>query len=98
MDAIRAVLNQALNILTTIQISDVLDILIVGYLIYKAISLIRRTNSNNLAKGLLLLFGVFLLSELLGLDMLRYLLRRAFELVPRRYWPAGRCRHPGPAL
>lgn len=80
MDAIRAVLNQALNILTTIQISDVLDILIVGYLIYKAISLIRRTNSNNLAKGLLLLFGVFLLSELLGLDMLRYLLRRAFEL------------------
>ena len=64
MDAIRAVLNQALNILTTIQISDVLDILIVGYLIYKAISLIRRTNSNNLAKGLLLLFGVFLLSEL----------------------------------
>ena len=80
MDAIRAVLNQALNILSTIQISDVLDILIVAYLIFKAISLIRRTNSNNLAKGLLLLFGVFLLSELLGLDMLRYLLRRAFEL------------------
>lgn len=80
MDAIRTALNQALNVLSSIQASDVLDILVVAFLIYYAIALIRRTNSTNLARGLLLLLGVYVLSVVLSLKMMQYLLRRAFEL------------------
>lgn len=80
MDAVRTVLNQALNVLSSIQVTDIIDILIVAFLIYKAFSLIRRTNSTNLARGILILLGVFVLAEILGLKMMQYLLRRAFEL------------------
>lgn len=80
MDAIRTMLNQSLNVLSSIQVTDVIDILIVAFLIYKVFSLVRRTNSTNLAKGILILLGVFLLSEILGLKMMQFLLRRAFEL------------------
>lgn len=80
MESIRTVLNQTLNILTTIKVTDVIDILIVAFLIYKAVSLVRRTNSTNLAKGLMMLVALFVFAEILGLQMMRYLLRRAFEL------------------
>ena len=80
MDAVRTVLNQALNVLSSIQVTDIIDILIVAFLIYKAFSLIRRTNSTNRARGILILLGVFVLAEILGLKMMQYLLRRAFEL------------------
>lgn len=80
MDAIRTVLSQALNVLSSIQVTDVIDILIVAFLIYKVFSLIRRTNSTNLARGILILLAVFVLSEILGLKMMQFLLRRAFEL------------------
>lgn len=80
MESIRAVLNQSLSILSTIKLTDVIDILVVAFLIYKAATLIRRTNSKNLAKGLIMLLFMFLLSEILKLNMMRSLLRRAFEL------------------
>ena len=80
MNSIRAVLDQVLNVLSTIQLSDIIDILIVAFLIYKVFSLIRRTNSTNLARGLFLLLAVFILAEALKLKMIQFLLRRAFEL------------------
>ncbi|MBR3293260.1 MAG: diadenylate cyclase CdaA [Oscillospiraceae bacterium] len=80
MEVVRTFLNQGLNILMTMKLTDAIDILIVAFLIYKVLSVIRRTNSNNLARGLFILLAVFVLSELLGLQMMRYLLRRAFEL------------------
>lgn len=80
MEAIRTMLGQSLNVLSSIQVSDIIDILIVAYLIYKVFSLIRRTNSTNLARGILILVAVFVLAEIFGLKMMQYLLRRAFEL------------------
>ena len=80
MDAIRTMLNQSLNVLSSIQVTDIIDILIVAFLIYKVFSLVRRTNSTNLARGILILLAVFVLSEILGLKMMQFLLRRAFEL------------------
>ena len=40
----------------------------------------RRTNSKNVARGILILIAVLILSYLLGLTMLNFLLRRAMEL------------------
>ena len=80
MDAIADVLNKALNILSTMRLADIIDILIVAYLIYEAIWLVRRTNSYNLTKGLVVLLFVWALAEIFRLNMISSLLRKAVEL------------------
>jgi diadenylate cyclase len=80
MDAIANLLSTALSYIQTIGIWDAVDILIVAYLIYQAINFVRRTNSKNVARGILILIAVLILSYLLGLTMLNFLLRRAMEL------------------
>lgn len=80
MDAIQNVLTGTLNYLKTIGFADGVDILIVAYLIYKAIGLIRKTNSFKLAKGIVVLLLVLWLSGVLKLTMINYILRKAVEL------------------
>ena len=80
MSALSNSLSGAINYLLTIRISDFIDIIIVAYLIYKAIWFLRRTNSYNLAQGLLILLVVLWLSEVFRLTMIKNLLRKAVEL------------------
>ena len=80
MGALSNSLSGAINYLLTIRISDFIDIIIVAYLIYKAIWFLRRTNSYNLAQGLLILLVVLWLSEVFRLTMINHLLRKAVEL------------------
>ena len=80
MSALSNSLSGAINYLLTIRISDFIDIIIVAYLIYKAIWFLRRTNSYNLAQGLLILLVVLWLSEVFRLTMINNLLRKAVEL------------------
>ena len=80
MDTIANLFSTAISYIRTIDLWDAVDILIVAYLIYQAINFVRRTNSRNVARGILLLVGLLILSYLLGLTMLNFLLRRAMEL------------------
>ncbi len=80
MEAIANLLSTSISYIKTIGIEDAIDILIVAYLIYQAINFVRRTNSRNVARGILLLVGLLIVSYLLGLTMLNFLLRRAMEL------------------
>lgn len=68
------------NYVTSMRITDVIDILIVTYLIYKTIDLFRKTNSKNLAKALIAFLVVLGLSELLNLSMINFVLRKAMEI------------------
>lgn len=80
MDAITNALSRAGNYLTTIGISDFIDILIVAFLIYRVIWFVKKSNFVNLAKGLLLLLLALWVSEFFGLIMINYILRKAVEL------------------
>ena len=80
MSALSNSISGAVNYLLTIGISDFIDIIIVAYLIYKAIWFLRKTNSFNLAQGLLVLLVVLWLSEVFRLNMINNLLRKAVEL------------------
>lgn len=62
------------NIMSSIGVTDVLDILIVAFLVYKALQFIRETRAEQLAKGLLVLVVVTLLSKLLDLYTLHWIL------------------------
>ena len=55
------------DILRSIRVQDILDILIVAYLVYKLINLLRETRAGQLIKGVI---GIVLV----------YVLARAFQL------------------
>ena len=59
---------------------DVLDILIVAFLAYKLIKLISRTNAGQVVKGIILLFVVMWLSQLLQFKVINYLLVNTMQL------------------
>ena len=80
MDSITNALSRAGSYLTTIGISDFIDILIVAFLIYRVIWFVRKSNFINLAKGLLLVLLALWASGFFGLIMINYLLRKAVEL------------------
>lgn len=68
------------NHISTIGFADIVDILIVAYLIYKVIDLIRKTSSYNLARGLLVLLVALWLSGMFKLAMINYILRKAVDI------------------
>ncbi len=80
MDVISSALSGFLTKITSIGVTDVIDILVVAFLIYKIIQFVRRTSSYNLAKGIILVFLVLWLSELFRLTMISYLIRNLMEL------------------
>ena len=73
-------LTSAVNFLSTMGLADVLDIVLVAFLIYKFIGLIRKTNSSNIAMGVALIVLSFILSEVMGLTVINFILRSALEL------------------
>ncbi|MDO5001719.1 MAG: diadenylate cyclase CdaA [Eubacteriales bacterium] len=80
METISTALERSVNYMMTIGIADIIDIVIVAYLLYKAIWFVRKTNSYNLAKGLAVLLIVLWISYIFNLKMINYLLRKAVEL------------------
>ena len=80
MEAVTSVFVTAFNGIKTMGITDLLDVIIVAYLIYKVIWFVRRTNSYNLAKGVALILIALGLSYVFQLTMINFLLRRTVEL------------------
>ena len=80
MDLIRTIFQETVSDLASMRVTDVLDILIVAYLIFRVIMFVRKTNSYNLTKGILLLLVVLGASYILQLHMMNFLLRNAVEL------------------
>lgn len=63
------------NVFSGIGITDVIDILIVAFIVYKLLGLIRQTRAEQLLKGVLLLIVATFLSEVLGLHTINWLLK-----------------------
>ncbi len=74
------VFNQIIKYLTTFGIWDMVDILIVAYIVYKIINFTRRTNAGQVFKGIIFLLLVAQISGLLGLNLLNFLLVNALQL------------------
>ena len=55
-NAIYAFFNQIIYAVASMRVSDIVDILIMAYIIYKAIGFLRESRSGQLAKGLIILF------------------------------------------
>lgn len=62
------------NIMSSIGLTDILDIAIVAFLVYTVLGFIRETRAEQLAKGLLVLVVVTLLSDICHLYTLHWIL------------------------
>lgn len=84
-------LDRVWQALVQISLLDVLDIIIVYYVIYRLLMLIRDTRAVQLIKGLVVLLMATLLSGKLRLWTLNWLLNRTiaagFIAVPIVFWP-----------
>ena len=63
------------NVFVGFRLIDVLDIVIVAYLVYKTLGFIQETRAQQLVRGLVVLGIVFFLSDFLKLYLLNWLLR-----------------------
>jgi diadenylate cyclase len=63
------------NLLTGIGIADVIDILIVAFVVYKILGFIRESRAGQLVKGLLILLAAFFVSDIFQLYTLNWILK-----------------------
>lgn len=63
-----------------ISITDIIDIAIIAFLVYKFIELIRSTNSGKVARGIILILVALVLSNVCHLYTVSFLLNRAVEV------------------
>lgn len=68
------------NIISGVGITDVIDVAIVAYLIYKILGFIRETRALQLVKGLLILVLITVLSEKFNLYTLNWILKNTISL------------------
>lgn len=80
MNSLSELVSRSVNYIKTIGVADIFDILIIAFLIYKLIGLIRKTNMIKVARGLIVLLLVLWASDILGLGMVNFVLRKAVEL------------------
>jgi len=77
----------------TVGVTDVLDILIVTYLIYRILSFMRKTNASSVIKGVVTILLVAWVANFFTLTMMTYLMRQLIDQkivflilkIPERY-------------
>ena len=69
-----------LSYFTMVKFTDILDILIVAYVIYKILVLIRDTRAIQLLKGIGILLVVMQISYMINLNAVNFLLRNAMQM------------------
>ena len=79
LGAVTDALLSVWNVFKSIRISDIIDIIILTFLIYHGILLIRETRAQQLVKGILFMIAFYLIAVFLRLQTMRYLLKLLFQ-------------------
>ncbi len=66
--------------LPTIKVMDVIDILVVAFLIYKVIMMIRTTNSSRIAKSVIIILLLTVITGLLNMYLMNFILSQVVEI------------------
>lgn len=71
--------NQIVYAVSNIRVFDVIDIIVIAFLIYKAIQFLRENRAGQLAKGIIVLVAVYLVAKAFDLAVLRWVLAVVFN-------------------
>ena len=69
-------IDDLMGILMSIKTTDIIDIVIVAYLMYRLLGFIKETRAQQLFRGVLLIVAFFLISEIFNLSLLNWLFTR----------------------
>lgn len=81
LNAIYATWNQILYAVSNIRFFDILDILIIAYIIYKTIGFLRESRAGQLVKGLIILFVVYIIANWWNLATLQWTLSKVMNSI-----------------
>ena len=73
-------LNSLFSILKTTECVDIFDILVLSYLVYWVIKLVRETRAGQLMKGIALLFIAYIVTKFMQMKVVPYLMEQAFSV------------------
>lgn len=79
MHVIQDLLLSLGSILKTVRIQDIIDIILISFLIYKIFEFSKETRAEQLLKGILLLFLGYFLAEIIGLKTMGFLLGNVIQ-------------------
>ena len=77
-DAMYTLWNQFVYTISNVRIFDILDIVIMAYIIYKAVEFLRETRAGQLVKGIIFLLALYAFSIVFELVVLRWVLSAVF--------------------
>jgi len=84
MESIKEILDNIwvvlMSLRQTISYRDIIDILIIAYLIYRVLTVMRKTNASSVIKGIVFLLAVAWLSNFLNLKVVTYVLNQALQM------------------
>ena len=73
-------ISRILPFVRSIRITDILDILLVAFIIYNAIKIIRKTRAAQLIKGIVVILIVLYLSEWLQFNVIHFILANTIQV------------------
>lgn len=79
LNAIYATWNQIVYAISNIRMLDIVDILVIAFVIYKAIGFLRETRAGQLVKGLLILFIIYIIANWWDLATLKWTLSKVMN-------------------
>ena len=80
-NAIYAFFNQIIYAVASMRISDIVDILLMAYIIYKAIGFMKESRAGQLAKGLIILFLIYFVANWWNLTTMKWILSRFVNYI-----------------
>ncbi len=80
MDAILDFFRDVISMLPTIKFMDIIDILVVALLIYAGFHMIRSTGAARIAKSILLILALYMLTQVLNMYLMNYLLESVLQI------------------
>lgn len=80
MDALQELLTTLLGYLRLVRVTDVIDMLVVAYVIYKGMALLRKSSAAQVGKALFFIVITLWISHQLNLNVVNFALGKAMEL------------------
>ncbi len=72
--------SRIMNIAVSVQLVDIIDILLLTYIVYKGFKIIRETKAQQLITGIIIVVAIYLLAAALKLKVMTYLLENFFQV------------------
>jgi len=79
-DIIYEVIGVLVSLRNTLRVWDIVDILIIAFLIYRILSFMQKTNASSVIKGLLVILGLAWLANFFNMNIISYLLSQVIQM------------------